>query len=246
MDEKTAAVHVELSFRSGRVGHDDPDFPFTFRIGLKRATLIVKVEEPLSIIKDSIARHIPKNQTERTTISTIRENIKKDSSLNGKVDAKSLAIAVAASKGSVREVTKEEQIKAVQSIPTIIVSSIPSAKGEYSWELTPGNGDMLMGQPWDPTLEPRLSVRNFIPDAKLDPTVKILITCAVEDIVIDELKPKSDGVLDRLKEILFNEINYKAAIQHLKVVLKHSDLEVSELDSQFSKVVIADVLAVTT
>ncbi|WP_454280123.1 hypothetical protein [Sphingomonas sp. Marseille-Q8236] len=71
-DGQTFSVHVELSFKSGRIGGDDPNFPFTFNIALKRALLILKMEEPLVIDRRTVARSIPANTAEMTRIVDAR------------------------------------------------------------------------------------------------------------------------------------------------------------------------------
>ncbi len=67
-DGDVSAVHVELSFQQGRMGGDDPGFPFTFNIALKRALLTVRLEPPLKLDRNSVARQIPSNQGEYTRI----------------------------------------------------------------------------------------------------------------------------------------------------------------------------------
>jgi hypothetical protein len=242
LDSNTAAVHVELSFHEGRIGGDDPSFPFTFRIRLKKALLSIRLDAPLTIVRDSVARPLQRYDAEHTRVVSIKDATKTNGNLKASLNPPSVGLS--AETGGSNEVSKEEYVKLVQEIPPISVAPRPSGRHEYRWEMEPKHKAYLDGQPWNPISEPRLSVRLPSDKMKIDPAIKVFVSCALEDIEIDELVPKDTGFIDAMKNGIFNKINEAAAIQQLKITLKEAELEVSSLDDRFSHLIIADVLAV--
>jgi hypothetical protein len=245
LDGATSAVHVELSFSEGRLGGDDADFPFTFKLALKRALLTIKVERPLSLDRRSVARSKPSIDAERTMILALRESAKANIAANGKITPATIHLAISGEAKAEEEVTSEERVKVVQSIPAIVVSPKPIDSGSYSWDIIPGHSETLHGQPWDPIDEPRLRVKVDGNLPKIEPVISITVTCALEDIEISELVPKRQDLNDRLRSIIHNDISKKAAIQYLKRVLLNADLEAGLLDNRFSDLLVADILALS-
>lgn len=240
--EGLAGVYVEISFHEGRVGGDYPDVPFTFKLRLKRALLTVAVEPPLQIDRASVLRSIPAAQAELTRYLQAKRQA--ESSLAGKARISPAAFHAALSgEASVnRTVTRTDEIKVVQTIPETLVTPRPGGAHEYSWAVEPSFNPTLHGQPWDPT-EPRLKVQSRGVSGALDRTIRVNVKCALDDIEISELKRKSRGATDALVSAVYNDINEKAAIQHLKLLLAHADLEPGMMDNRFSDVLLADVIA---
>jgi hypothetical protein len=244
-DGEKFSVHVELSFRNGRVGGDDPDFPFTFNIALKRATLTLYLEKPLSVDRNSIARHIPSSQAELSSLVSAKKEIKSNRELGGKVDPASVALTLAGHSAASASQSRERQVKVVQELPRIIAIPHPSGDQQYSWELTPGQSEILDGQPWDPVSEPRLSLRMSIGSKpRIDPVVKAIVSCRLDDIAIDSLQLKDTSVIGTIKEMAFNRVNIAAAVQHLKFTLRDMELEVGALSDAFSHIEVANLIVV--
>jgi hypothetical protein len=242
-DGKNFSVHVELSFRQGRVGGDNPDFPFTFNIALKRALLTLSLEKPLSIDRKTVARSIPANQAELTRITTAKSEVKNSAELGGKVSPTSMAFALSGKAGGSQAKLHENQMKFVQDVPRIIAFPQPGGAGEYSWELKPGQTESLEGQPWDPVAEPRFSAKykGEIPP-KIGPIIKALVSCKLEDIEITDLTLKDTSFVGQIKEAAFHKVNKAAAIQHLKFSLREMELETGDFGDMFSAVAIADLI----
>lgn len=239
----TSSVHVELSFRNGRIGGDDPEFPFTFRIALKRALLTVKLEPPLKLDRNSVARSIPVDQGEHTKTLSLRDEAKANASFSGKVSPSSLHASISGGASVHAEASQQDQLRVVQSIPRIIATPRPMGSHEYAWELVPGHNETLEGQPWNPVAEPRLSVHSVNSLGAIAPSIKIFVSCDLHDIEITDLKLKKNGPLDILKEAAFNRVNVAVAVQHLKLTLKEMTLEVGQLDDRFSELIVADLLS---
>lgn len=243
IDGQTSAVYVEISFQEGRLGGDNPAVPFTFRIGLRRALLTIKLEDPLTIKRSSVARDIPQTPAELSRILSAKKIAKSNVLVKGSLSPSSLSLGLSGSLNAEREASKEEQVKVVQQVPRIVATSKPRGSQEYAWDLQPTYEDYLEGQPWDPTREPRLRVNHPSQRQRIDPTIKVSLSCALEDLSISDLVPKPTGLMESVKQVIGNEISYAAAVQYLKRVLVDSDLHVGQADNRFSSLLIADVLA---
>lgn len=243
IDGATSAVHVEVSFQQGRLGGRDSDIPFTFRIALKRALLTVHLEHPLTIKRSSVARDIPEVPAELSRILSAKKVAKTNLTTKGVLNPASLSLGLEGSATTDREATKEEQVKVVQQVPRIIATSKPRSTQEYAWDLQPTYEDYLEGQPWDPVTEPRLRVKHPTERQKLEPSIKITLSCALEDLSITDLTPKPAGFVETVKQYVANGVSYAAAVQYLKRALVDADLHVGQVDNRFSDLLIADVLA---
>lgn len=244
VDGSTSAVHVDISFSEGRLGGDDADFPFTFRLALRRALMTIKLEPPLSIERRTIARSKPAAEAERTMILAARESAKASLTAKGRITPASIHIALGGAVQTEKEVTAEDKIKIVQAIPNIVVSPLPVDSRSYSWDMVPGYSDVLNGQPWDAAKEPRMFVKPSEPIGRIEPVISVRITCAMEDVEITDLVPKKNDLNERLRNIVHGENSMAAAIQYLKRILRDADLEPGLLDNRFADLVIADIVAV--
>ncbi|HEX8239798.1 MAG TPA: hypothetical protein VF574_08685 [Allosphingosinicella sp.] len=245
VDGSTSAVHVELSFTEGRIGGSDVDFPFTFKVSLKRALLTVRAERPLEIDRRSIARSVPEAEIELTKLRTARETA--EASLSGKATLTPALFGAVLTGATARgeQLTQQDILKIVQNVPEVLVSPRPRNPQEYAWELVPTYRDGLRGQPWDPIDAPRLRVKpstSVLP--QLLPTISVGVSCALEDLHISDIVPKRLGLNEKLRKLIHNDINEAAAIQHLKLVLREADLEPRAFDNRFAEVILASVLAV--
>ena len=243
IDGTSSAVHVEVSFQQGRLGVHDPELPFTFRISLKRALLTVKLEDPLTIKRSSVARDIPENPAEMSKILTAKDAAKRNSTSKGELSLNKFGLGFSGSRSTDHEISREDQLKIVQAVPRIIASARPRSNTEYAWELQPAYEQVLEGQPWNPQQFPRMQVRHPEKRSAIDPTIKVTLSCALEDVVIDELEPKSLKFTDQVREIFENRHSLAAAIQYLKLTLLRADLEVGNIDNRFDDLLIADVFS---
>lgn len=244
IDGETSAVHVEVSFEQGRIGGDDPQMPFTFRLSLRKALLTVKLEPPLTIDRNTIARSIPENPVELSHMLSTESESKSSLSSEGRLSLKGASASVSGSIGDSAAAKTEQRMKLIQSSPRIRSSPKPGGPREYSWEIAPTFEDYLDGQPWHPVHDPRLYVKHPLTKQMIDPTIKVTLSCSIDDLLIDDLTPKSDKPLSIIRHAVKNDISYAAAVQYLKIVLTSADLEVGMMDNRFSRFLIADTMAV--
>jgi hypothetical protein len=239
-----ASVHVELTFKQGRIGGENTDFPFTFRICLKKAVLTVKVEHGLDVERASVARNIPQASVEHTKLRVARDQALTKLGAGIKLTPSRVAAEISVNGQASSEQNNEEQLKLVQSLPQTLVTYEPAGRTEYRWSLVPVFDEELNGQPWHAISEPRLSVRQEAQGSKIEPVISVELSCALEDLEITDIEPKENPKLsDKIREFVFHDTNKAAAIQHLKLVLRDADLEPGQLDNRFSHLLIASVLA---
>jgi hypothetical protein len=198
----------------------------------------------LEIDRKSIARGVPADEADLSKTLAIREATKNNSEAKGRITPASMHLSATASTKAEKDVSKEDELRIVQRIPRILATPIPGGSAEYSWELVPGYQEALEGQPWDPVLSPRFSMKPLVSSSAIDPSIKVLVSCRLEDLDIDDLTPKKRGIGPALKEIIFNEINKAAAIQQIKHALKEAQLEFGALDDRFSRFLVADAVSV--
>lgn len=243
IDQSTSGVYVEVSFREGRIGGDDSSFPFTFRMALKRALLTVHVESPLVIDRSTVARSIPKVQAELLQVRAAKGKTEAHASAGGRISSSTLSVDFGGAARTGSEKSNEEELRISQTVPEIIVNPIPKDGRSYCWELEHSIKDKLEGQPWHPVEEPRLRVRSPDSILRIEPSVKVIISCALEDLIIEDIQLKKRDLVNDAKELVFPGNNLAAAVQHLKKVLLDADLDVAQLDDRFSQIILANVLA---
>ena len=244
IDDHTASVHVDITFKQGRVGGNDERFPFTFRVSLRRATLLVTIEEPLEVDRKSISRNVPEAQVEYSRIKLARETAIAKLAAGARLTPSHVSAHLNASMGIDAEHSDQIQKKIVQSTPQTMVTYEPVDRLNYRWTLSPVFEDELGGQPWEPILNPRLRLGTSKPQGKIEPVIKAEISCALEDLEISDIEPKGKPTFsDKVHDFVFGDPNRAVAIQHLKLLLLDADLDPGSLDNRFSDVILASVIA---
>lgn len=76
-----------------------------------------------------------------------------------------------------------------------------------------------------------------------DLAIRIFIECHRDDIDVYELKLKDESLQARANNILFKDMNKKAAIQYIKLCLEGAELDPGIMDNRFSRVLMADLIA---
>lgn len=243
LDGNKLGVFVEITFNEGRLGGNDTDLPFTFKLGLKRAILTIDLEEPLEIDRRSIARSIPENVAELSRVLGAKQKAQTQRSYGGSLTPAALHVSLSGKAHDETEVTHEDELRIIQTIPQTLVIPRPLNRHSYSWTMEPSWQPTLQGQPWNPVDPPRLKIKPINSLNAVMPAIRVNISCAFEDIHITDILPKGRNTSEIFKEMIFNEANVAAAKQHLKLVLRDADLEPGKLDNRFSSLIIASILA---
>ncbi|MDZ7280747.1 hypothetical protein N4G62_01740 [Sphingomonas sanguinis] len=242
-DDGLSAVHVDLTFHEGRLGGNDDDMPFTFKMSLKRALLTIRLEHPLRLDRSSVARGSPANEADLNIILSAKQRAENDRTTQGILDASNLAYQIMGDDGEIKQDPNKGRLGVLQTIPRIIVIPRPGGSSEYSWDLQPSYQEQLDGQPWHPNEEPRLHIKGLTKEMRLEPSIKVTLTCSLDDVIISDFQPKKVGIIERMRLIARNEMSEAAAIQYLKLVLRDADIDVGDLDNKHSHMTIADIIA---
>tara|TARA_R110002124_G_scaffold263786_1_gene430274 strand:+ start:331 stop:1128 length:798 start_codon:yes stop_codon:yes gene_type:complete len=238
-------VYVDLAFKDGRMGGEDIDFPFTFRVALKRAKLVLKAPEPLSIIRKTIARDIPLVEAERTQIKMVRDEIISSKEGELALNAHNFAARLSASKSKNSASSKADVLKVVQTIPLIMVAGEPQGSNAHTWSFQPTYSSFLSGSPWDPIANPRFSGRyDYKNYMKNEPVINASITCALEDLIVSDIEMKNKNLSNSIKNLTGYEKRMAAARQHIKQLLHRINLEPGRMDNRFASLLIASAIAV--
>jgi hypothetical protein len=236
-------LHVELSFQNGHFGGDSAAIPFTFSASLKRAILRVTVEAPLRINRASVARSIPQKEIELTKYLSIRKQLDASASAEAAVNPRAFAASLSGSIQGAISVDKGEEARVRETVPAILVKAQPGGAGAYQWELQPSYFPHLEGQPWHPMDEPRMQIESANARSTEDLAIRVFIECHRDDIDVYDLKLKNEGLQAKANNILFNDMNKKAAIQYIKICLEGAELDPGLMDNRFSRVTLADLIA---
>jgi hypothetical protein len=236
-------VFVEVSFSQARMGGDDDEIPFTFRLRLKRALLSIEAEHPLRLQRETVARDIPQGEVKLTAIRQAKVAVKANLSAKAALSPRSLAMNIATGLEAGAERSQERLASIEKAIPEILCMPKPAGGRAYMWELEPTFADFLEGQPWEPTTQPRLAFSGFRKTDPLEPAIQVRLSCKVEDLAISDIQHKDKSVAARIKRAGRRKVNEAAAIQHIKRVLHSHDLVVSDTSNRFKSVVLGDVLA---
>ncbi|MEV5030910.1 hypothetical protein [Sphingobium sp. LMC3-1-1.1] len=244
VSDYSASVHVDVTFKQGRVGGNDDRFPFTFRLSLKKATLLVTVESPLEVDRKSVARNVPEAQVEYSRIKLARESAVARLAAGARLTPSHVSAHLNAAAELNGEHSDQVEKKLSLSTPPTMVTYEPVDRSNYRWTLSPVLEDELSGQPWDPVSNPRLRMGSSKTLGRIEPIIKAEIFCALEDLEISDIKPKEKPTISaKIHDFVFGDENKAVAIQHLKLLLRDADLDPGSLDNRFSDVLLASVIA---
>ena len=239
----SVAVYVEIAFSEARIGGDNGELPFTFKLSLRRAKLTVTVDEPLKIDRATVARSVPETQVEYSRLRLAKDRIAASAKASGKVSPATMHAALSAEAGLESEATREDELRIVQTLPETLVSPVPIGPFGYAWSMEPTFREVLAGQPWNPIDSPRFRIKPPMEITRLEPSIKIEVSCALEDIKISDIVPKNPGLNQDIRNFIYDEVSEAAAIQHLKLILRDAELHPGSLDNRFSNLILADILA---
>lgn len=239
-------VHVEITFKEGRLGGDDADFPLTFTVKLKGSTLTVKLEPPLEVDRKSVARNIPETQVQQSRIRAIRDSASASLKAGARLGPGIFSGGLQGDISAARNVSRDEEMRVVQTVPPILSIAEPHGPNEYRWTLEPSYLESLLGQPWDPSTQPRLSAKyDVLKIGSIDPVISVYLSCAEEDLDICDIVPKDLSLAARVDQLLYGDPRLAAAKQHIRKVLQKADLEPGRMDNRFASLALASVISAT-
>jgi hypothetical protein len=217
-----------------------PEDVVRFRVRLRKANITVVVEEPIKVPRDTVRRD------RLGWVNTIEEVRSQE---NGAAfDAKAgVALGPTHASASLEananlNAAASNKIVETRTLLTSGTQVEHSVKdGANRWTFTPAMGAHLSGHAFQETVA-LMKLHLSGPTPRIEPTVKVVLTCLREDIDIIDLQAKDipKGILQRG---MGEEKKLKLAEEILKMALSASELVVTDLSETFAEVTIADVLA---
>lgn len=245
--DEPKGLHVALSFHDARYSGGDRS-PVSFRVQLKRATLVIVCDPNLSVPRGSKVREYPTfNQTVRTldgSASHRGSEAESEAGIDIAISDSGVPSGKAAAKSRFKDSRKlgataeTERTQVVTQRVRMIYNEIGE---EHHWNCEPIEAATLAG-PAHNGDEPLIEVKAKIAERLQDLGIRVFLRCKADDFVISEVDVKP-SMLRR-----FTKDEQKYRLKMAKVVLQQklaeADLEVTDLDPKFQDVVIADILAV--
>lgn len=239
-DHRVADLHADVVFRMARMS--DPASTLSFKLGLKRAEIrvIIPQFEPVEIVKSSVARDDP-SVGGRMHLALSRESSNASTVEAALGSANGSALRIGGSRKSERGRRSELSVDRPSTGMKVLQSK--NADGEYRWEVSPLIGDLLEGRGWDAVSQPRLQLRDKSNAPSLPPVVRVLVTCAKEDISIEDIRYKDESLGKKVVTRIFHDNRRVAAEAFIRSKMAEYGLEFDEIVDPYSEICLADVAA---
>jgi len=241
-----ADLHADVVFGTARVGGES-DSPVRFRLSVKRAEIVIVIpeSEPVSVDTKSVSRDAPDQQGRLTEIveRTTEAHGKGTASASvGLTKFETSASAEAAIRGSLSTSQRSEISATIQFMD---VTSSKTEDGHYRWIVQPNTKETLQGRPWNAAKQPRLTLVDRRKDRTkgIPPTVRVEVRCRREDLVIDDLEIKDEGIWDAAKRSVGFKNKLAAAASYIRDRLVAEGLEVSNIEDIFGRVTLGSTTA---
>lgn len=237
-DAGEAHVHVDINFDVAKFGGAAAD-KVQFELEFSRVEVIVFCGDGVAPIRSSIARVLNVRDYEVRVVEELKSE--------GSVGA---AFAASTSKAPSFEANASGAISKTQtktSERTEVASTVVIRHGMHGnrhpyWQIRESSGAALSGAPWDPVNEPRFKFTFVESKIDPDPNLRVVLKCRTEDLIIKNIKIKSEekNLLSlKTKSPTANRI---AAEQFLRDLILKEGLPMPVLEQAFGEVTVADVV----
>lgn len=245
--EVASPFHVALTFSEARMSGGSNE-AISFRVRLKKATLVIVCDEDLVVPLSSKLREYPNREwTIKSSEAQSEEGAQSSKETNkssGGISIKGPSLSVddavertdaqKANLGSSREITETMQNR--------IMMIYRSVGSEHHWDCAPLLGESLNGVA-HPGNSPIMATKPNR-DARLDMLgIRVFLKCKAEDL---DIPPDDIQASPTLKERFVGEDldrRLRLAREVIKAKLAASELEVCELEPRYQDVIIADLIA---
>lgn len=239
-------LHVALSFSDARYS-GDADTPIEFRVQLRRATLVIMCDENIKVpLSTRVREHPSRKRTVKSSAgagATLRHAEDRSLELSGGAEnalpkfnaTKSLHQSQSIDQSAdTRHEVEEEITQTIQMI-------YQSAQTEHRWECKPIYGKTLQGSAHGGAshlLELQPTVRKNLADLG----IRVLVRCKAEDFDISDISLKP-SFMEKFRGPDIDR-RLRMAKEVIKQKLAEAELGDVSLDTNFSDVVLADIMAV--
>jgi hypothetical protein len=245
---KKVDLHADVVFGTARIG-GEVEAPVRFRLSVKRAEVVVIVPEvePVSVDRASVSRDSP--ELEGRVSQAVEQNAQASAKGAFSVGAgqAGLAASVSADASVSGSISASKKLEVSAPVKLISVTQSMTEDGHYRWLLEPGTSSTLKGRPWNAATEPRLKLVDRRKDRtrSIPPTVRVEVRCRREDLVIEDVQIKDEGLWQGVKNRVGVNNRLAAAESYIRNCLAKEGLEVKNIEDVFGKVTLGSTTAQT-
>lgn len=244
--EKTeVSFHADVVFGSARVG-GEAESPVRFKLSVKRAEIVLVIPEfePVSVNPRTVFRGTPEPEVQVTTLEERSTNANAKGGFGVKASESAMSAKVEIGASGETSITAKRKIETASSVHPMHVKQSKSAEGYYRWEIKSTNQKSLDGRPWDSS-EPnaRLVDQRAKGSASVPPAVSVEVRCRREDLVIDALEIKDEGLMDKLREQVGFKNRMAAAVSYIRDELLREGLYVGNIEDAFGQLTLGSAIA---
>ena len=239
-------LHIALAFSEAQyVGSDK--FPVTFRVNLKKATLVVMCDENIRVPLASKVRSYPDRS--KKVVSEIGQGQKISTD---KTQGSTTALGISSAGPSLNvgtdrqtarhlDATTETRRAVEETLTQMIQMTYYDRQGEHHWDCEPVYGNTLAKNAHDGSsflMELKPTTENHLRDLG----VKVLVRCKAEDFDITDIVVK-EGYRE-IAALKNDETRKRVAIEVIKLKLAEAMLPDAAVQLNYADVILADKMAV--
>jgi hypothetical protein len=238
-------LHADIVFRAARLGAET-DSPVRFRLAIKRAEVVIVIppNEEVTVLKASVARDQSVKQGTLRRSADTSQTLHAGLKGQAKMGTSNPKLSVAVHSGANYDSETKSQFLSETEVNLILVTQTKTPEGFYRWELEPASGRALEGRGWDALTQPRLKLKDKRrKKVGIPPTVHIEVRCRAEDLLIENITLKDDGLMKRLKRVTGFDNRRAAAQAYIMRRLSEEQLEFDNMSDPYGVVCLANVIA---
>lgn len=245
-DHSVVDLHTDVVFGTARVG-GEPEAPVRFRLSIKQAEVVVVIpeSEPVAVDTKSVSREMPEQEGRLTKVIEHTAQARAKGNITGSISPTALSASASAESGIEGSLSATKKLEVSATIQFMIVTSSKTAEGHYRWLVKPGTTETLQGRPWDAIKQPRLTLIDRRKDRSrgIPPTVRVEVRCRREDLLIDDLEIKDEGIWESAKRRMGFQNRLAAAVSYIRDHLSAEGLEVKNIEDIFGQVTLGSTTA---
>jgi hypothetical protein len=241
-----ADLHADVVFGTARVGAERTS-PVRFRLSVKRAEIVVVIpeSEPVSVDVKSVSREAPRPSGQLTEVLERETQRHAKGEISASIAPSSLQASASIGAGAQATLSTRKKVEISAVIDFMVVTNSKTEEGHYRWVVRPSTGRTLEGRPWDAEKNPRLRIidERKDPTKSIPPTVRVEVHCRREDLLIEDLEIKDEGIWQAAKSRFGFSNRMAAAVSYIQDQLAGEGLEVKNIEDIFGHVTLASVIA---
>jgi hypothetical protein len=242
-------LHADVVFGSARIGGELKS-PVRFRLAVRCAEIVVIIpeSEPVSVDRNSVSRDAPEYQgkltevVEQTAQGSMKGNVK------GSISPTELTAAASAEAAGQASISSTKKLEVSATVQFMFVTQSTTEEGYYRWAVKARSGKDLEGRPWDGAKQPRLKLIDKRKDHTkgIPPTVRVEVRCRREDLIIEDIRVKDEGLWADVKSRVGFKNKLLAAESYIRDRLAEEGIVVHNIGEIFSQITLGSVIADTT